>query len=145
MSGILLRYFGVLSSHSSLRAEVVPEPLLEPGQSPCASFQLLKTAAAVAESLQLKTHVGGVFSSDAFYDESQAWKRMAAYGTLVAEMETSSLYTLAARHGAEALSILTVSDLIATGEAMTAEQRERHCTAMLDLALEVVAQLADLS
>jgi hypothetical protein len=29
----LLRYFGVLSSHSSLRAEVVPEPAVDPSQS----------------------------------------------------------------------------------------------------------------
>ena len=43
----LLRYFGVLSSHSSLRAEVVPEPLAEPDQSlppPAKGDQLLLLA-----------------------------------------------------------------------------------------------------
>ena len=43
----LLRYFGVLSSHSSLRAEVVPEPLVDPGQyhpPPAQGDQLLLLA-----------------------------------------------------------------------------------------------------
>ena len=43
----LLRYFGVLSSHSSLRAEVVPEPLVDPSQwrpAPAQGDQLLLLA-----------------------------------------------------------------------------------------------------
>ena len=108
--------------------------------APCASFALLQAAVEAAAAQQLTVHVGGVFSSDAFYDETEAWKRLAVYGTLAAEMETSALYTLAAKHGAQALAILTVSDLIASGEAMAAEDREKRCTAMIDVALKVAVR-----
>lgn len=110
--------------------------------APCASFELLQTAVEAARDMKIEPHVGGVFSSDAFYDDTEAWKTLAAYGVLVGEMETSALYALAARHGAQALSILTVSDRIATGEAMSSEQREKSCTAMMDVALEVAARVA---
>ncbi len=110
--------------------------------APCASFALLQAAVAAAAALGLTVHVGGVFSSDVFYDDTEAWKRLAAYGTLVEEMETSALYSLAAKHGAEALAILTVSDLIATGEALSSADREQRCTAMIDVALKVAAGAA---
>jgi purine-nucleoside phosphorylase len=105
--------------------------------APCASYPLLQAAVEAAASRNVPVRVGGVYSSDAFYDESEAWRRFEPYGTLVAEMETSALYTTAARHGVDALSVLTVSDRIATGEALSPEARERQCTAMVDVALDV--------
>jgi len=50
-------------------------------------------------------------------------------------METAELYMLAARHKRRALSILTMSDHLLTGEALPADQRERSFGAMVDLAL----------
>lgn len=113
--------------------------------APCASFTLLEAAVDVARSAGVKVHVGGVFSSDAFYDESEPWKRFARYGVLGAEMETAALYTTAARYGAQALTLLTVSDLIATGEALDAEARQNRCTVMMDLALDAAARVASAS
>ncbi len=110
--------------------------------APCASFELLSAAVEIATARQLPVHVGGVFSSDAFYDETEAWKDLAAHGVLAAEMETSALYSLASQHGAQALAILTVSDRIATGEALSSADRERSCTAMFDVALEVAVRAA---
>ena len=52
-------------------------------------------------------------------------------------METSGLYTLAAKFKVSALSVLTVSDSLVTGEAATAEQRERDFPLMAEIALEV--------
>jgi purine-nucleoside phosphorylase len=52
-------------------------------------------------------------------------------------METSALYTLAAKFGVDALSVLTVSDSLPTGEFATAEQRERGFTQMAKIALEI--------
>jgi purine-nucleoside phosphorylase len=43
---------------------------------------------------------------------------------------------LAARFEIDALSILTVSDSLVTGETSTAEQRERHFPQMAEIALE---------
>ena len=83
-------------------------------------------------------HVGGIFSSDTFYhDDPDWWKKWAAYGTLVCEMETSGLYTLAAKFKVSALSVLTVSDSLVTGESATAEQREKGYPEMAKIALEI--------
>lgn len=110
--------------------------------APCASFRLLRAAVETAEAQGLPVMVGGVFSADTFYDDREIWRRLAPYGVLAAEMETSALYTIAARHGAEALSVLTVSDVMRTGEGLSAEDRERSCTAMMDLALDLVRRSA---
>ncbi len=106
--------------------------------APTASFPLLLAAYRTANDRDMRVQVGGVLTSDSFYaDDPEGWKRWAAYGVLAVEMETAALYTLAAGAGVEALSILTVSDLLPTGEHATAEQRERGFTTMAELALTV--------
>jgi purine-nucleoside phosphorylase len=106
--------------------------------APTASFHLLLKAYETATELGATVYVGGMFASDTFYnDDPEWWKRWAAYGALVVEMETSALYTLAAKFGVDALSVLTVSDSLPTGEFATAEQRERGFTQMAKIALEI--------
>jgi len=105
--------------------------------APTASFPLLLSAYQAAEALGIKVSVGGIFSSDSFYkDDPDWWRIWADHGALVCEMETSGLYTLAARFGFNALSVLTVSDNLVTGEEATSEQRERTFTPMASIALE---------
>ena len=58
-------------------------------------------------------------------------------GVLAVEMETAALYMNAARAGKEALSILTISDHLSTGETTTAEERQTTFTKMMELALEI--------
>jgi len=55
-------------------------------------------------------------------------------------METAALYTIAARHGARALTLLTVSDHIRTGERCTAEEREQTFRQMVEIAVAVLAE-----
>jgi purine-nucleoside phosphorylase len=52
-------------------------------------------------------------------------------------MESNALYTLAAKFKVDALSILTVSDSLVTGEEATPQQRERDFTQMAEIALEI--------
>jgi purine-nucleoside phosphorylase len=52
-------------------------------------------------------------------------------------METAAVYTLAARAGAQALALLTVSDHVLTGETTSAAERERAFETMIELALDV--------
>jgi purine-nucleoside phosphorylase len=107
--------------------------------APTASFHLLSKAYEVASKRGIRAYVGGVFSTDTFYvDDPEWWKPWAAYGTLACEMETSGLYTLAAKFGKSALSVLTVSDNLVTGESATAKQRERDFTQMAEIALELL-------
>ncbi len=106
--------------------------------APTASFPLLLKAYEVAVARGASVHVGGILTSDTFYeDDPEWWKKWAAYGALVVEMETSGLYTLAAKFKVDALSVLTVSDNIVGGEAATAEQRERAFPLMAEIALEI--------
>jgi len=51
-------------------------------------------------------------------------------------METAELYTLAAKYGREALSILTISDSLVTHEATSSEERQTTFTRMMEVALE---------
>jgi purine-nucleoside phosphorylase len=107
--------------------------------APTADFGLLRTAWDLAQRRGLPVHAGGVFTSDTFYDERpDLTEQLSRHGVLCVEMETAELYTLAARHGRRALSILTMSDHLLTQEAMTAAERETGFAAMVDLALGTV-------
>lgn len=106
--------------------------------APVASFDLLLKAYEVAKERGVDVYVGGMFSGDTFYnDDPDWWKKWAAYGALVCEMETSALYTLAAKFKVDALSVLTVSDSLVTGESSTPEQRETGFLLMAEIALEI--------
>jgi purine-nucleoside phosphorylase len=102
-------------------------------------FSLLLAAYEAAQRLNIPTIQGGIFSTDTFYqeNESKRWDLWTNHGILAAEMETQMLYTIAARFGVRALSILTVSDNIITGESLTSEEKESSLYDMLRLALEV--------
>jgi len=105
--------------------------------SPCADYGLLTAAVRSAETKGCKTHVGGIYSSDVFYDERPDLnEQMTRHGILGVEMEAAELYTLAARYGRRALAVLTVSDHLQTGEALPAEDRERSFGEMVEIALE---------
>jgi purine-nucleoside phosphorylase len=105
--------------------------------APCANFDLLLRAYKAAEKMGVKVRVGGIFSNDTFYkDDEDWWKQWADYGVLGCEMETAELYTLAAKYGVKALSILTVSDSLANHGDSSSEQRERGFPMMAKIALE---------
>jgi len=106
--------------------------------APAADFDLLLVAYDAARERGIEVQVGGMMSADRFYNDDPDWWRIwSEYGALVCEMETNGLYTLAAKFQVSALSILTVSDSLVTGEAATAEQRERDFPLMAEIALEV--------
>ncbi|ANP37755.1 purine nucleoside phosphorylase [Phaeobacter gallaeciensis] len=105
--------------------------------APCADWSLLQAAARAAEARDVTTHVGGIYSSDTFYDERPDLnEQMVRHGILGVEMEAAELYTLAARYGCRALAVLTVSDHLQTGEALPSDQRERSFGDMVEIALE---------
>ena len=108
--------------------------------APTANFDLLKKAYDVGTEKGLSLKVGNVFSADIFYDEYAEHEKWAQYGILAVEMETSALYTLAAKYGRKALSILTVSDHILTGEATSAEERQTTFNQMIEVALDAVVK-----
>ena len=104
--------------------------------APAADWSLLQAAVTAAEAKGTPTHVGGIYSSDVFYDERPDLnEQMTRHGILGVEMEAAELYTLAARYGCRALAVLTVSDHLQTGEALPSEERERSFGDMVEIAL----------
>ena len=105
--------------------------------APCADWSLLRAAHAAAASKGCDTHVGGIYSSDVFYDERPDLnEQMTRHGILAVEMEAAELYTLAARYGRRALAVLTISDHLVTGEALPSEDRQSSFSDMVEIALE---------
>ena len=116
--------------------------------APIADYKLLKTSADIAEEMKLPFVVGNIVSSDTFYNDNEnlpegltsadLWRKM---GVLGVEMEAAALYMNAARAGKNALAILTVSDHLLTGEALSAEDRQNTFTDMMKLSLETAVSL----
>lgn len=104
--------------------------------APTADFDLLKCAydAGIEKGLNLK--VGNVFTADLFYNDNAELEKWAKYKILAIEMETAALYTLAAKFSRKALSVLTVSDHILTGEETSASERQTTFNEMIEVALE---------
>ena len=104
--------------------------------APTASFDLFKKAMLVADKKGINIKAGNILSSDEFYaDDFESYKKWADYGVLCVEMETNGLYTVAAKHNINALSILTISDSLVTKERTTAEEREQTFKEMIEIAL----------
>ncbi|GAA4257162.1 purine-nucleoside phosphorylase [Dactylosporangium darangshiense] len=107
--------------------------------APVADFGLLRTAVDVAAAKGIAMRVGPILAADAFYtDRPDLYDRLADYGVLAVEMESAALYTIAARFGAKALTLLTVSDHIKTGERTTAQEREQTFGQMVEVALQTI-------
>ena len=106
--------------------------------APLADFNLLKTAYDIASEKNNNIQVGNVFTSDTFYRDNaqEVNELLAKYKVLAIEMETTALYTLAAKFNRQALSILTVSDHVLTGEETTAEERQTSFHEMMQISLE---------
>jgi purine-nucleoside phosphorylase len=106
--------------------------------APIADFGLLRGAADACDRFGYRYKVGNVLSSDTFYTENAHNDKWINMGVLAVEMEASALYMNAARSGKRALTILTISDHILTGEATTAEERQNTFTHMMDVAFTLV-------
>ncbi len=107
--------------------------------APAPSFRLLKAAYDEAVARKLPVHVGKIISSDSFYTEDpEQWRLWARFGVVAVEMEAAELYTLAAKHGVEALAILTVSDHLVTHEDTSSAEREKTFDAMIEAGLAAV-------
>ncbi|WP_158966436.1 purine-nucleoside phosphorylase [Chachezhania sediminis] len=139
--GAMQEHVGVRDIILAMTASTIGSPsqsiFRETTFAPSANWDLLLAAAKAAEGCGCPVHVGGVYSSDTFYDERPDLNdQMTRHGVLAVEMETAELYTLAARHGRRAMSVLTVSDHLLTHEALPAEDRERSFSQMVEIALK---------
>lgn len=107
--------------------------------SALASYPLLARGKSIADAKGVSSRVGGILCSDIFYEplQPEAWKKWAALGVLGVDMESYALYCNAAYGGAEALTILSVSDSFVCPEKLTTEERQKSLQAMIEIALEI--------
>ena len=107
--------------------------------APTANFELFQKAVEAAKLKGIPLKAGNVFTSDEFYaDDFETYKKWSKFGVLCVEMESAGLYTIAAKHNVSALSILTISDSLVTGERTSSKERESTFKDMIEVALELV-------
>lgn len=105
--------------------------------SAVADFSLLEKGVSIAKNKGIPYHVGGVLSSDLFYGDVRKSSDWAKMGVLAVEMESAALYMNAARLSKKALTVLTVSDSLVTGEETTPDEREKSFVNMIETALKI--------
>ena len=107
--------------------------------APCCSYKLLGAAMEAADRLGCHMVPGPIASHDGFYSQGEynSTPILQKLGVLCVEMESYALYLNAAAAGKKALALLTISDNPATGEGLTAQQRQETFTDMMKIALEI--------
>jgi purine-nucleoside phosphorylase len=109
--------------------------------SASADFELLRRVHEKALQRDLKIRTGNVFSSDWFYHPDETFiEKMQKMGILALDMESAALYALAHQHGRRALTILSVSDVIPTGEQASHETRQNAFGAVIQVVLDAVLE-----
>ncbi|MGZ5193770.1 MAG: purine-nucleoside phosphorylase [Kaistella sp.] len=97
-----------------------------------------KTAANVSQALKTTN----IHTSDIFYRKDSGIPTIATkYNCTAVEMEAFALFANAKYLGKNAATLLTVSDIIPTQEQISADEREKALTPMIELALETALNL----
>lgn len=107
-----------------------------------ADYELLSRVHERAVEADLNIRTGNVFASDWFYHPDEAFiEKLQKMGILAIDMESAALYALAQQHGTRALTILSVSDVIPTGERASTEARQSAFGAVIEVVLDAVLDL----
>jgi purine-nucleoside phosphorylase len=105
---------------------------------------MLQTAIEKAKKLGVPARIGQVFTADMFYNaNAQAGQRYKDFGILAVEMETAGIYWEAMASRKRALSLLSISDHIFTGEGLSAQDRQDSFTEMMEVALDTAWEAAE--
>ncbi len=110
--------------------------------APICSYELLDAAVKSAQELGITMKIGNLFTSDVFYSAdslvNDKWKKL---GVLAVEMEAAVLYMNAMYCNKKALALCTISDIPATNESCTPEERQNTFTQMMQIALETAVKM----
>jgi len=129
----------VIAMSSSSNSSMNNLPFDGENFAPTANAELFLAAINAAKQKNIPIKAGNILTSDIFYQEDHDYyKKWAKYGVLCVEMETASLYTLAARFNVKALSLLTISDSLVTHETTTSDERAQTFKEMIEIALAII-------
>jgi DeoD family purine-nucleoside phosphorylase len=109
--------------------------------APTADWELVHGAVHHAKELGKKVRVGGIVSSDVFYNpDGNQYQRWSDRGILGVEMEAATLFTLGALKKIQTGCLLTVSDVVVEGEfqRITDEGLRAAVDQMTELALVTI-------
>lgn len=131
----------VLASAASTDSAMNRERFGDWDFSASADFELLRQVYEEAVKKGLKIRTGNVFSTDWFYHPDETFiEQLQKMGILALDMESAALYALAHQHGKRALTILSVSDVIPTGERASHETRQNAFGAVIEVVLDAVLE-----
>lgn len=132
----------ILATHAGTDSGVVKQYLASTSKNAPADESLFALANEKALLHSIPVITGPIFSTDLFYSEDpHRYDSLVKAGVLAVDMETSMLYAIARYFKVRSISLLTVSDNIVTGEALSAKDREQHTTDMVKLALQIATSL----
>jgi len=107
------------------------------GYAPAPDYEIMQLLVASAQKKSLQYKVGTVGTMDLFYHpDATIAERCRAMGVVALEMETSVIFTLAARYRKRAAALLTVSDNIPQGIRAPKEIISLGVRAMTQVALD---------
>lgn len=101
--------------------------------APTASANLVKALLKIDDSIIL----GPIYSTPVFYCDDSYFEPCKKMGLLAVEMEAAALYANASELGKDAITLLTISDIIGKEESLTPKEREETFTKMIRTALEL--------
>jgi purine-nucleoside phosphorylase len=102
---------------------------------------LLHRVHGKAIGMGLRIRAGKVFATDWFYHPDDGFlDRLSRDGVLAIDMESAALYALARQQGKRALTILSVSDVIPTGERASHEARRNAFGTAIEAVLEAILE-----
>jgi purine-nucleoside phosphorylase len=129
----------IIAQGASTDSTIVKDGFGAYAYAPIADYALLRSAADKAAAKGMRYHVGNIVSSDVFYHEDglDNYGALIKAGVIGVEMEAATLYTLAARAGAQAVAICTMTDCLITKEEISAADRQSSLRDMVTLALDV--------
>jgi purine-nucleoside phosphorylase len=129
----------VIAMAASSTSGINNQRFIHSNYAPTANFELFMKVILYANENNIPIKAGNVLSSDEFYeDNNDSYKKWADYGILCVDMESSGLYTVAAKYEVRALTILTISDSLVSKEKISSEERESSFNTMIDLALSTL-------
>lgn len=131
----------VIAMSASTNSAYASQYNLSGTYAPTASWGLLSNAVDIAKKNGCSYHVGNIFSSDTFYDDSDSLAQWQKMGVLAIEMESAALYMNAARAGKNALCILTISDCPFRNLSTTPEERQTSFRTMMEIALDTAVSM----
>jgi purine-nucleoside phosphorylase len=104
-----------------------------------ADSELVQQVLETAAKREVPVRAGEVFASDFFYHPDPDFiDRITAMGILAIDMESAALFSLARYHGKKALTLLSVTDVIPTGEKASTTDRQQAFGEVIDVVLEAL-------